>query len=77
MGKCEYILAKSGNTFEVLQKDESCGSNGTVSCIRKITVKVKGLDVRFARDSFVVVDGKSMILPYKNKNKGKRYRIIL
>ena len=77
MGKCEYILAKSGNTFEVLQKDESCGSNGSVTCTRQITVKVKGLNVRFARDSFVVVDGNSMILPYKNKNKGKRYRIIL
>ena len=75
MGKCEYILAKSGNTFEVLQKNEPCGSNGNVSCIRKITVKVKGLDVRFARDSFVVVDGKPRGLPYKNK--GKRHTIIL
>lgn len=63
MGKCEYVLARDriGNTFEITQKNEACGS-GLASCTSSVTFKLGGFIIELRRGG-VLVNGHQVSLP--------------
>ena len=65
MGRCEYVLAKDVENFEVLQKNVVCGHG--VTCANSVTVTVKGIKIHVARGGQVTVFGISANLPYTNR----------
>jgi integrin beta 3 len=71
MGLCEYVLAKdTNNKFTVLGKNKPCGDlsrRPQVTCIYRVTVKVKGLDIKLLRGGLVQISGKNINLPYNNQ----------
>ena len=55
MGRCEYVLAKVNNTFEIRQVNEPCG-NGRPSCTKSLTVVLPTVTIQLLRGSVVVND---------------------
>ena len=55
MGRCEYVLAKDNDTFEIRQVNEPCG-NGEPSCTKSLTVIFPNVTIQLLRGSVVVND---------------------
>ncbi len=53
MGRCEYVLAKDNDTFEIRQVNEPCG-NGEPSCTKSLTVIFPNVTIQLLRGSVVV-----------------------
>ena len=77
MGKCEYVLAKdSDETFKVLQNNEPCGRR-KATCTKAITVKTQGITIYQVRGESVLVNGKNVKLPYKEKGMKNEHDSLL
>ena len=65
MGRCEYVLARVNNTFEIRQVNEPCG-NGEPSCTKSLTVIFPDVTIELLRGS-VVINGSEIDLssPYE------------
>ena len=55
MGRCEYVLARDNNTFEIRQVNEPCG-NGRPSCTKSLTITFPNVTIQLLRGSVVVND---------------------
>ena len=55
MGRCEYVLARDNNTFEIRQVNEPCG-NGRPSCTKSLTVIFPTVTIQLRRGSVIVND---------------------
>ena len=53
MGRCEYVLAKVNNSFEIRQVNEPCG-NGRLSCTKSLTLMFPNVTIQLLRESVVV-----------------------
>ena len=55
MGRCEYVLARDNNTFEIRQVNEPCG-NGRPSCTKSLTVIFRTVTIQLRRGIVIVND---------------------
>ena len=68
-GRCGYVLSQDvDNKFKVFSENEPC-NGGRFTCIKAITVKVKGLTINVARQGRAYVFGIAVQLPYNKQGK--------
>ncbi|XP_075117575.1 SCO-spondin-like [Leptodactylus fuscus] len=65
-GSCEYVLVQDyvdGKLF-ISAENEDCGSQGSVSCLRAVTVTAHKTSVRLRTSGEPTVDGHAVTLPF-------------